>query len=205
MISERLDLYRNVHKGIRVMLFDLVQKSGRTDFTDRAAVAQLRSEVADIFELLESHAHTEDRHIMPLVHEHAPALAREFAEAHVDQEARLPELLAALDAIDVTSPDATRKGHAFVLHLSRIAGELMTHMADEELQLNVALWDALTDAELADVEHRLIANIPPEKLMRYLTWMVPNMNSGEQQAFMSMVPPPVAAVIASLIPQRVSA
>ncbi len=200
-MSNRLDLYRNVHKGIRVMLFDLVQKSGRTDFTDLTAVAKLRADVRDIFELLESHAHNEDTYAMPLVRNANPALAREFAEAHEDQEARLPGLLAALEAIDTSSHDAERQGHAFVVQLSRVAGELLTHMADEEIEINAVLWDAYSDEELHAAEQRLVSSIPPAKMERYLRWMLPAMNPSERADFLAMLPPPVFTFVRQLAKQ----
>jgi hypothetical protein len=201
MNRNRLDLYRNVHKGIRVMLFDLVQKSGRTDFTDITSVAKLRTETRELFELLESHAHNEDLYVMPLVHAAAPKLAAEFAAAHDDQEARLPGLLAALDSIDTSARDAEARGHAFVVQLSRVAGELLTHMADEELELNAALWQAYSDEELHAAEQRLVASIPPEKMARYLRWMLPAMNPAERASFLAVLPPPVFEFVRALAKQ----
>jgi hypothetical protein len=201
MPTRRLDLYRNIHKGIRVMLFELIQNSGRTDFTEAAELASLRADARDIFELLESHAHTEDTHVMPLVHAVAPVLAHEFAEAHEDQEARLPGLLATLEMIDANALDAAQKGHAFVVQLSRIAGELLTHMADEELEINAALWNAYSDEELHEAEQRLVASIPPDKMGRYLRWMLPSMNATERADFLAMMPPPVFAFVRELARQ----
>lgn len=189
--TERLDLYRNIHKGIRAMLFALVQKSGRTDFADAEAVARLVAEARDVFELLEAHAHIEDRFAMPVVHAAAPELAKAFAAAHAEQEAQLPELLAALESIDPAAPDAARKGHLWQVRFSRIAGELLTHMADEELELNPALWAAKTDAELHDLEQRLVGSIPPEKLARHLLWMLPALNGPERASFFGKLPAPV--------------
>lgn len=189
--TERVDVYRNIHKGLRVMLFDLVQQSGRTDFTDAAELGALRTSVRDIFELLESHAHNEDQFIMPLVRDAAPELAKEFAAAHEDQEALLPGLLAALESIDPNHADAEHQGHAFVMRLSRVAGELLVHMADEELELNPALWAKKSDTEIGEAEHQLVGSIPPEKMTRYLRWMLPAMNPNERAGFLAMLPPPV--------------
>ncbi|HEX2059371.1 MAG TPA: hemerythrin domain-containing protein [Thermoanaerobaculia bacterium] len=196
--NERIDVYRNIHKGIRFMLFELVNQSGRADFTDAAALASLRAKVHDVFELLASHAHNEDEFIMPLVRDAAPKLAEEFAAVHEDQEAQLPGLLALLDSIDASAPDAEAKGHAFAVQLSRVAGELLVHMADEELQLNPALWAAKGDAEIHDAEQRLVGSIPPPKMERYLRWMLPAMNPAERASFLGVLPPPVFAFVREL-------
>lgn len=194
----RIDTYRNVHKGIRVMLCDLLRKSGVTDFTNAAAVASLRTDVAEIFDLLESHAHKEDEFIMPLVKKASATLFAQFHEQHEDQEARLPGLLAALESIDPHASDAADKGHAIVVQLSRITGELLTHMADEELQLNPAMWASLSDEEIAEAEQRLVMSIPPEKMARFLRWMIPALNAPEREAFVAKLPPPARAFVATL-------
>jgi iron-sulfur cluster repair protein YtfE (RIC family) len=191
MQRERLDLFRNVHKGIRVMLFDLVQKAGRTDFTDITSVAVLRAQVRDTFELLESHAHNEDQFVMPMLRVAVPDLADEFGAAHEAQEAELPALRAGLEALDTSSADTARLGHVFVVRLGRIAGDLLMHMSDEETIINPALWSAYSDEELLVTERRLVGAIPPEKMSRYLRWMLPAMNLPERVGFLSMLPPPV--------------
>lgn len=195
----RIDVYRNVHKGIRMMLCDLLRKSGLTDFTDAAAVAALRADVADIFELLESHAQKEDEFIMPLVEKASATLFARFHEQHQDQESRLPGLLAALEAIDANAPDADAKGHAIVVQLSRITGELLTHMADEELQLNPAMWSSLGDDEIGAAEQRLVMSIAPEKMARFLRWMIPALNAAEREAFVAKLPPPAQAFVATIV------
>lgn len=199
----RLDLYRNVHKGIRVLLFDLVQKAGRLDFGDEAALARYKAEVRDAFELLTGHAHNEDEYLMPLVAKHAPKLFAEFEEAHEDQEMRLPYLLVTLDHIQ-----SADEGHRWTVQLSRIAGELLVHMADEEDRLNDVLWSAMSDAELHEVEQSLVGSIPPEKMARYLTWMLPAMNTEERATFLGSLqagaPEPVFLFVRGLASQVLS-
>lgn len=204
-MNQRLDLYRNVHKGIRVMLADLVREAGRADFTDPAELEQLRTHARDVFELLESHAHTEDRFVMPLIAAHDPALAKEFAAAHGEQEALLPSLLAGLDLIDAAAPDAAERGHTFVLRFSRLAGDLMMHMADEELEINPALWKAMSDEELGQVERELVSSIPPDKMGRYLRYMLPAMNPNERVTFLGHLPPPVFDFVRGLATEVLTA
>ena len=199
-MNERMDLYRNIHKGIRAMLADVLTRSGRTDFTDAASVAALTTEVRDIFELLEGHAHTEDTYVMPLLRRVAPKLASQFDEEHEDQEARLPGLLAALERHDASRPLAAFDGHRIALQISRIAGELLTHMADEELEINPTLWSTTTDEELMAVEQKILASIAPDKMGRYLRWMVPAMNAPEREAFKAILPPPVREFVETLVP-----
>ncbi|HET7437489.1 MAG TPA: hemerythrin domain-containing protein [Thermoanaerobaculia bacterium] len=184
-MSQRVNLYREVHKGIRAMLSELLRQSGRVDFSDAEALAKFRAEAHGIFEMLESHAHHEDTFVMPVVREVALQVAQIIESAHVDQEAQLPELLALLDSIDSSAPDAAHRGHTFVVKLARISGELLLHMSDEEELIMPALHAAFTDDELNAIEQRLLASIPPEKMARFLGWMIPAINGSERVAMLA--------------------
>lgn len=204
-MNQRLDLYRNIHKGIRVMLADLVSEAGRADFTNPQELGQLKASARNVFELLESHAHTEDRFMMPLLGQFAPALAKEFSAAHGEQEAALPALLADLEMITAADSDAAQRGHLFLLRFTRIAGDLMMHMADEELEINPAFWSAMTDDELGAVERELVSSIPPDKMGRYLRYMLPAMNPAERVTFLGHLPPPVFAFVRALAQEVLTA
>jgi hypothetical protein len=198
----RLDLYRNVHKGIRVMMLDLVQKSGRLDFTNAGELAAFRADVGDVVELLTSHAHTEDTFVMPLLQRLSPALYQALHDEHEDQDARLPSLVAALEQLDPNHPNAADRGHAWAVQLSRLVGELLVHMADEEEKINPILWHGLTDEVLQQTEQQLVGSIPPEKMARYLTWMFPAMTHAERASFLGHIrmgaPEPVFQFIRQL-------
>ncbi len=93
--------------------------------------------------------------------------------AHDDQGKHLQDLQAQLWAVDPSAPDAAAEGHAFLVALSAFFGDLLIHMSDEELRIMPALWRTMSDAELEEVEQRLIASIPPERMARFLRWMIP--------------------------------
>ena len=179
-MNARHSFYRDIHKGIRVMLFDLIEKSGRLDVTDAQALAMYRSELTCAIELLEDHAHHENEFVAPLLEKASPELAKLIGGNHVDQEQQLADLVARLAAIDSKAADARQQGHAFVVQLSRVVGELLTHMADEEELIMPALWSILDDAELMKVHQALVASITPDKFTRSATWMLPAMNRHER-------------------------
>lgn len=179
-MEARHSLYRQVHKGIRRMMFDLLSRAGRTEFRSTDAISLLRSETKSCFELLTFHAHHENEFTGPLVRKHAPRLSPLVAPAHDEQEKQIEILSEMVDAIDPAHPRASIDGEAFTVRLSSFFGELLVHMADEEERIMPALWHAMTDEELIEVEQRLVASIPPEKLARFLSWMIPAMNHPER-------------------------
>jgi hypothetical protein len=201
-MNARHNLYREVHKGVRSLLLDVIVKSGRVDWTDAGAVALFRTDLQNAFALLSEHAEHEERFIEPVLAAEAPEVASILGAAHEDQEVQLHELLTTAHEIDSASGDAAVKGHQLVLRLSRIAGEMLTHMADEEEIAMPAMWARLDDAAILDVHQRLVGSIPPEKMERNLRLMLPAMNTTERVEMLSGIrhsaPPPVFGFVRAL-------
>ena len=78
-------------------------------------------------------------------------------------------------------------------------------MADEELEINPAFWSAMTDDELGAVERELVSSIPPDKMGRYLRYMLPAMNPAERVTFLGHLPPPVFAFVRALAQEVLTA
>jgi hypothetical protein len=184
-MTVRASFYREVHKAIRSMLLDIVVKSGRLDWTDALEVTTFRRELQRVFALLSSHAHHESKFITPLLVKYAKPVAEILESAHDEQENQLDVLLATAHAIDPVRPDARVKGHAFLVRLSRVVGDMLVHMADEEDVAMAALWEALDDAAIEQVHQQLVGSIAPDKFVAFLRWMLPAMNGDERAEMLS--------------------
>jgi hypothetical protein len=114
-------------------------------FPGRAGHAALQCELRDTFTLLEDHAAKENRFLDPLIRSCAPRIADGLDSEHREQEERMHDLRDRLARVGGDGADAPATGHAFAVALSRFSGELVVHMADEEEQAMVALWEALDD------------------------------------------------------------
>lgn len=187
MNAERLNLYRSIHKGVRLLLHRLVEQAGRTDYTDDRQVAELCAAARDGFDLLQFHADHEERFLAPLIRAAAPEVGRALAAAHRDQEAQLPALLALLDEARAAGPRADALGHAFSVALSRLAGELLVHMADEEERAMPALQQALSEDQLREVHKTLQAAVPPAQMAAWAALLLPAASAPERFALLSGV------------------
>ena len=179
----RPSFYREVHKGIRFFLLDLVVKGGQVDWNDVKAVTAYRSEVAAAFALLEKHAHHEDKFVGPMLAQAAPQVAKVLGGNHDEQEATVAELRARLRAIDPASPEAAASGHDFVLALTRFVGDNLLHMAAEEEIAMTAIWNHFDDAAILATHERLVADISPDVMQAFLRWMLPALNHSERAMF----------------------
>jgi len=77
-----VDLYRDIHKGIRAELFAITTAAGSIDPGSRIDRAALADHIVSVAAVLESHAHHEDVVIDPVLAVHLPALAEEITMDH---------------------------------------------------------------------------------------------------------------------------
>ncbi|MEZ5177310.1 MAG: hemerythrin domain-containing protein [Acidimicrobiales bacterium] len=168
-----VDLYRDIHKGIRAELFAATESAGRLDPVDRAGRADLAHRVDDIVELLVSHAHHEDEHIQPALEQHLPARAEQIAADHERIDGRLEVLV---ELARTTDGDPRLRVHQLYLELASFTAAYLEHQDLEERIVMPALEGAVgIDACLA-MNQAVVGSIPPEEMARSLALMLPAMN-----------------------------
>lgn len=170
-----VDLYRDIHKGIRSQLFDVTERAGQVDPTDHADKATLAAHVRDLVELLVSHAEHEDGHIQPALEANLPRLAEQVASDHELLEARIA--LLAEQAADIDSPgDARWSARHLYVELAAFTSTYLAHQDLEERVIMPALEEVIgPDAGLA-IHQAIVGSIPPEDLAKSLAVMLPAMN-----------------------------
>lgn len=205
---KRFNLYREIHKGIRSLLSDVVYEAGRADFNSSSEVAALRGSVTAALDMMTSHAEHENAFIEPVIAKAAPEVAKELTGAHEEQEGVIARLRAALASIDPNSSNAAVEGHQFVVDFSRFTGELLVHMADEEQKAMPALWAKFDDAYLIDLHGRLVGSIAPEEMAAVMRMMLPAMNTPERVETLAGIrahaPAPVFAFIRGIARESLS-
>jgi hypothetical protein len=171
------DLYRDIHKGIRVELFAMVTDAARLDPADQPARAALAAHVGDVFELLVSHAEHEDAAIQPAIEAHLPALAERVEVDHLTLEARLEQLVEL--SADAARPDAADPGfqvHRFHLAAASFTSAYLEHQDVEERVIMPRLLEAVGLEAVMGIHGAIIAAIPPEDMVKSLAVMLPAMN-----------------------------
>lgn len=180
-----IDLYREVHKGLRNGIFRVTVAAGATDPDDAAAVAGLVAAMSGLAQLLRAHAGHEDRHVEPLLERHAPDVAAELAVAHDDSEAAVDDLVATAAALEHAGADRAAILATLYDRLADFTVTYLAHLRDEEGVAMPALAAALTSAELLDVQNAIRGQIAPDEMCSFIELMVPAMAPGERVAMLT--------------------
>jgi hypothetical protein len=181
----RFDIYRPIHKALRLALSNLLIKLGSTDFQDEAAATEAIGALRQQILLSRSHLHHEEEYIHPLLEARSASASGSLEADHRHHERRLSELEELASAIEWSSPeDRSKLGQMLYLQFSRFVAEDFVHMAEEETETLSLLHLHYEDRELQEIEGRIVAAQPPEKLMHTVSLMVPAMNLPERVAFL---------------------
>ncbi len=168
------DLYREIHKGIRAELFDVVAEAGRLDPGARASRVDLAGHIGRVVELLVSHAEHEDRHIQPAIELHLPEMADRIVTDHVALESRMDLLqeMAAV-AVDARTADQPARVHRLYLELASFTSAYLEHQDVEERVVMPALEAAIGLESTTAIHQAILGSIPPDEMARSLALMLP--------------------------------
>lgn len=170
-MNQHVDVYRNIHKGIRSELFAVTTRAGDLDPADECSRAALVDRIGSVVWLLETHAEHEDHHLQPLAVEHAPRLAERIVSDHAILDARIAGIGKAAKEV------ATRADlHELYLDLASFTSAYLDHQDFEERELQPALLATVGPEVMFQTEQALVASIPPPDMAASLSVMLPAMN-----------------------------
>jgi len=172
-----VDLYRDIHKGIRAVLFDLTGTAGSVDPADGAGRSALAVRVGETIAMLDSHAEHEDRGVQPALELHLPDLAEKIADDHEAIEGRFAGLADLADAAAVaTRAEQRLRVHQLYLELAAFTAVYLVHQDVEERVVGPALEAAIGVEASAEIHHAIVSSIPPDQMASSMAVMLPAMN-----------------------------
>ncbi len=178
---ERMDLYTTVHKGLRAAMFEAALEVARTDFRDPAATEQTVAVLRRLSGFLDEHAEHEDRVIMPEIARLDPGLHVELEAEHTRVAGLGRELVLHLDRFAcANAEERAALGKRLHLRMGRLVAEHLRHMEREESIANRVLWAHHTDAEIIELHERILAAIPPVRMVEWMEIILPAIDPGER-------------------------
>lgn len=172
-----LDLYRDIHKGIRAELFAVTNAAGNIDAADSVDRGAVAEHVDAVVDLLVAHAEHEDAQIQPVLETEVPELAEQIASDHGRLEIRMDLLRDLAGSVVAASETGQRSAvqHLY-LELGSFAGAYLEHQDLEERVVMPALDSAIGFDAVVGIHEAIISSIPPHELAASLAVMLPAMN-----------------------------
>lgn len=182
----RVDLYGNVHKGLRAALFGTAALAGRTDFEHADEVQAAAAAVRRLLGFLDEHAAHEDAVVLPVLASLAPELHADLQAEHARLDGLQREVLALADRLPgAPSPERLALGRRLHDRLFRLGAEHVQHMLREEQDATRVLWAHLDDAALGALHGRILGAIPPARMAEWLALMLPALSLPERTAVLA--------------------
>jgi hypothetical protein len=182
----RPNYFNNIHKAVRSALFETSLQVARTDFGEAEEAAAAARSVIELMDFLDQHAGHEDHFVFPELASFAPALAATLDAEHVRMEGLQSEIRAlAHRAHGPSRKDRQEAGPRLARALSLLVADQLRHMDREETEANAVALAHRTDAEMAQIQGRIQASIPPEKRGQNVTRMMRAVNAAEQAELLS--------------------
>jgi hypothetical protein len=183
--SHRYDIYLPIHKGLRAFMCQLLPEVGRIDTDDEAAVAETLEALRVLLALCQAHAHKEDTMVHPALEARAPGTTAQAEDEHRTHQVSLDILAAQADLV-ARAHGCARATAALRLYrlLALLVGESFLHMHAEEIEHNAVLWATHSDAELRELEARIVATLSPEESALALRWILPALTPAERLDFL---------------------
>ncbi len=173
-LSTRHDLYGTIHRGLRKAEMELLTRLGALDTEDDDAVAVMLGDSRRLLVLARFHLVDENEHIHTALEAVRPGSTAEFAHDHEEHERSFAEIEAILARIRKARGSERRNlVKALYLRYTRFMADDFAHMLEEETELQPVLQSLFNDEQLAAIEGRIIASIPPDVMLDFVRIMVP--------------------------------
>ena len=177
----RYNIFYQIHKGLRAMLYETALLLQHTDFTNTDEAENAIEQLQAVVDLFDKHAHTEDTLVFDAITRFEPLLVNAFEQEHVQDHAlgcRLNAIILSY-GYAVSQDDQYEIGksvsHAFIEFMIFN----LNHMAKEEDVINKALWKHYSDAELQSITQKILATTPQPYMAKFSNWMMRGLNNNE--------------------------
>lgn len=185
----RYNIFNQVHKGLRAMLYETALTVQQTDFLRKEQAKAALEKITDVVEIFDKHANTEDGFILPALAEYEPAVTNVFEEEH-DKDHQLAQRLVDLIFVYTHSlTDETRIETGKTINIAFVEFMVfnLNHMAKEETVLNRLLWRYYTDDQLEGITQQILSKLEPEIVAKNSRYMMRGLNNSEIITWLSRV------------------
>jgi hemerythrin-like domain-containing protein len=185
----RFNIFYQIHKGLRAMLYDMALTIQHTDFSieeeGRATLRKLRQ----VLSLYAEHGQHEDTFVFPAVQKASPAVVALLESEHEKDEQLTNDLLLQIRSYRSASTGIERTAVGYDIHLSfqEFVAFNLQHMCKEERNINPLLWENYSDEEIVEIQKQVRSKVSPESEIQLTRWMLRGISDGEIKRWFTKV------------------
>ncbi|WP_051237042.1 hypothetical protein [Ottowia thiooxydans] len=185
--APRLNIYANIHKGLRAMMMDTLACVGSVDIHDSTQLPAVCERVLELCDICTSHMGHEHEFVHAAMQACQPGSAAQIAAEHQEHLAVIAELRETVSRPYSGCSGPMQEQAALELYrkLALFVAENFVHMHAEEVEHVKVLWACYNDEELHALEERIVASMPPADTLMHMRWMIPAMAPVERAALLS--------------------
>lgn len=185
----RFNPFHQVHQGLRALLYHASLAVQHTDFSNAYHTGATLSLLEELIDLFESHAHTEDAMVFPMIAGHAPNVVSHFEQQHEKDHSLGEELFQSMEYCRKASDSVERiiAGRKMQQSLGEFTAFNLTHMNQEETIVLPVIWQHYTDEEIQVKNAAIVASFSQEKKERMGYWMLKGLSEQEIIAWYEMM------------------
>jgi hemerythrin-like domain-containing protein len=180
----RVDVFVNVHKGLRRGLLDLAVQMGQVNWDNGFEVGLLTTEFENLVRFLQEHGANEDEIQFPMLEARVPGATDRDKDDHRKLEKELKQLKKSWTRL-LKQRDRSKAGYQFYLAYNRFLSDYLAHMDREENEMTEAFYAHFADPELDSGFQKIMARTPTKDVVMMMGYMIPAMNGDERYAFLS--------------------
>jgi hypothetical protein len=193
-LSERENLFRPIHKGLRSMIYKLGRRLQSTDFTDEAAARAIVKDLQEnlslttgncILCLLLAHSNHEEKDFFRPLNAFDPDVVKLMMAEHREIVQGIRRLAQTCDAVLKESSPARRieVGDRLNLETNDLFALYLRHLNNEEATMVPVMWEHFTDEELRKLRTQYHRSVPVRRLEAWMRWTLPALNLHELVLF----------------------
>lgn len=160
------------HKAIRNALSQFSLLAGKTDFSSRKQLNELKNNWHELLRLLDHHEHVEEKLLYPLVEPKLPGILQRQKEQHKLLQSRLTALNKRVDSLPLGENEVP--GYEFYLNFSEFHSMYLQHINKEEKDLEEVLGSLDESDKLHDKVLQGIGDVPEDIMLSMMKYGMPS-------------------------------
>ncbi|MES1215446.1 MAG: hemerythrin domain-containing protein [Bacteroidota bacterium] len=184
----RYNLFGQIHKALRSMLYDMSLTLQQTNFTNIEDAETSLDKLQRVLDVFDKHTENEDSFILPAIQQYEPSLADAFFQMHSDDREMAEKISRSVNEFYKAGKDEERLNSAALIKktFTEFMESNVQNMNSEESVLNKVLWKYYSDSEIMILNHRA-SKSPIQEETSFRNWVVRGLSNAEIVGLMKAV------------------